>query len=700
MTSQPQEISVTSHLYKGVGFLVLWFLLTTVIALYYMIETTQSSVTKSEEYRLPALEIPDLTLGDVENLRQSLEQIKSEAVSLKSSKILTHKELNDALLSYQSQVSRYLETLEGQLNAKANVQHEAVIVAASEALDEAMIPVNQTWREAQTQLETAVNTIQKRLSEVKVQRFDDKQAQRFLNHYNDIQKGLSAWRKIALDTGNNLVAYRVTHSKYLLATGSLYLNDLLIGNRLKTFQNVVLNYRAATDYIQKIDPLSFKKQKQLSLDIQILQQIADQRYKAFKSFEGQAPTKSDSTPLSLPPLPSISQPTLGNLLDVMKIHVEGAPQPSLMADSVSLDTVKINASIKRAEAALDIFVEQQLKSIKAYQELLKNQEIQIRETANLRAAKAKIKESKPNTTAFWLISALLCLGVIISVPVVKGMNLSIRRVLITSLKESDSEPSLHDLEEVETLKQQLADQQQKMQDLRAELSNNLKHQTERQQHTQSTLNQMDEYTHEIQHETGVTSDNAHQAATEVQQGHQVIKNAIEGINELAGDINAASKVILGLEEQSQKVGAFLDVIVSIAEQTNLLALNAAIEAARAGDQGRGFAVVADEVRNLAKRTQESTEQISEIIEVLQSGTQDAVNVMKGGQEKVENSVEQTSKAGEALTTVNTLMEQIGSLNDRVKQLSSQLQSSTQEIKSHQANSEELTNLNKRLIDEL
>lgn len=120
---------------------------------------------------------------------------------------------------------------------------------------------------------------------------------------------------------------------------------------------------------------------------------------------------------------------------------------------------------------------------------------------------------------------------------------------------------------------------------------------------------------------------------------------------LAEEVAKAGQVINKVQSDSAAIGSILDVIRGIAEQTNLLALNAAIEAARAGEQGRGFAVVADEVRNLASRTQVSTREIQQMIEVLQQGAQQAVAAMDMGRAQANACVEKTEQANLALETI-------------------------------------------------
>lgn len=130
---------------------------------------------------------------------------------------------------------------------------------------------------------------------------------------------------------------------------------------------------------------------------------------------------------------------------------------------------------------------------------------------------------------------------------------------------------------------------------------------------------------------------------------QANKDMVEG---LAQQLNDASEQVGQVSERSDAIYGILDTIRAIAEQTNLLALNAAIEAARAGEQGRGFAVVADEVRSLAARTQESTEEVDNLIKALQSDVKSAVSLIAQSQENATQTVSSSVESAEKLGFVN------------------------------------------------
>ncbi|MCQ4260628.1 methyl-accepting chemotaxis protein [Stutzerimonas stutzeri] len=150
-----------------------------------------------------------------------------------------------------------------------------------------------------------------------------------------------------------------------------------------------------------------------------------------------------------------------------------------------------------------------------------------------------------------------------------------------------------------------------------------------------------------------------------QQGETMMRSTIQTITHMRGEISNTADVIRRLEADSGRIGKVLEVIRGISDQTNLLALNAAIEAARAGEAGRGFAVVADEVRTLAKRTADSTSEIHQIIDSVQTGAVDAVRAIEGGQARSAEGVEQVTEAGSMLQRITQEVEAIRDMNRQI-----------------------------------
>ncbi|MCW8906684.1 MAG: methyl-accepting chemotaxis protein, partial [Sedimenticola sp.] len=190
----------------------------------------------------------------------------------------------------------------------------------------------------------------------------------------------------------------------------------------------------------------------------------------------------------------------------------------------------------------------------------------------------------------------------------------------------------------------------------------------------TAINEITATVQEVSRNTSQAAEAATQADQEARTGQTIVNHTRDGMANMARQVEEAAATISVLEQDTQQVGQVLEVITSIAEQTNLLALNAAIEAARAGDQGRGFAVVADEVRTLAQRTQESTGQIREIIERLQSQAAESVSAIGKSKEIASQSVEETTEAGVALEKI---VDMVATIRDMSTQIATALEEQSQ-----------------------
>ena len=165
-------------------------------------------------------------------------------------------------------------------------------------------------------------------------------------------------------------------------------------------------------------------------------------------------------------------------------------------------------------------------------------------------------------------------------------------------------------------------------------------------------------------------------------GGAEIQKAVSQMSEIERSVTNTSDVVSGLGSQLQTIGSIVDTISDIAEQTNLLSLNASIEAARAGEAGKGFAVVADEIRKLADGSNVAAAQITDLINSIQTRSNEAVAAMGEGLTIVKEGSEVVSRSGSTFNEIVTMVSNVSAQALRMEEIVKDLQSGTDRIKMH------------------
>lgn len=157
-----------------------------------------------------------------------------------------------------------------------------------------------------------------------------------------------------------------------------------------------------------------------------------------------------------------------------------------------------------------------------------------------------------------------------------------------------------------------------------------------------------------------------------QKGTSLMNESIDQMKKIDTIVAESVDKVQGLDHQSNEISKLVKVIKDIADQTNLLSLNAAIEAARAGEHGRGFAVVADEVRKLSDQVAASVGEITQIVNNIQSETEEVVEALNDGYHEVQEGTGQIRTTGESFesiyTAITDMVDKVSNISGNLKEI--------------------------------
>jgi methyl-accepting chemotaxis protein len=155
-----------------------------------------------------------------------------------------------------------------------------------------------------------------------------------------------------------------------------------------------------------------------------------------------------------------------------------------------------------------------------------------------------------------------------------------------------------------------------------------------------------------------------------QKGRSDMQRVNEAMNDIRSSITVLVEAINKVGQASKEITGIVGLIGNISEETALLSLNASIEAARAGEAGKGFAVVASEISTLADTTANSVDDISSLIEEVESLIADAV---KRADVSVQNINESSERIRVAVNTFDDIYKRIQNVDEVISRMVNEVQ---------------------------
>ena len=218
-----------------------------------------------------------------------------------------------------------------------------------------------------------------------------------------------------------------------------------------------------------------------------------------------------------------------------------------------------------------------------------------------------------------------------------------------------------------------------LRDSAGQMAGTAKHQADESVKTLSAVEQLASQMRQVAKTAGASSESATQVLQATERGREAVQETVQDMQGIRSTVQRMSKQVKSLGDRSLEISHIVSTIRDIANQTNLLALNAAIEAAGAGEAGARFAVVADQVRKLAESSTQATREITDLVKIIQTETQDTVVAMEQETQAVEAGSASALRTGEVFNEISGIAQRSSELAQTIASAAASQSVSTDQV---------------------